>query len=121
MRRTLVAVLIMMAASAVIASDAIFQLSGWAEIPSTYRHPGPVSGQFTTPNNGVTPPYQGQPIPGFSGMIPSDTPGRFIGLPDNGFGAQTNSADVVIGFYEVTPEFKTASDGTRSRGTVAGQ
>ena len=42
-----------------------FQLTGWAEIPSTYRHPGPVSGQFATgPANGVTPPYDGQPIPG---------------------------------------------------------
>ena len=45
----------------------------------------------------MTPPYKGQPIPGFSGMIPSPAPGRFIGLPDNGFGAQGNSADFVIG------------------------
>ena len=59
MRRTIVVVLIMMTASTTIASDAIFQLSGWAEIPSSYRHPGPVSGQFTSPNNGVTPPYIG--------------------------------------------------------------
>jgi hypothetical protein len=101
------------------ASDAIFRLSGWAEIPSTYRHPGPVSGQFTTgPVNGVTPPYQGQPIPGFSGMIPAGRRGRFFALPDNGFGAQTNSADFVIGFYMVTPHFKTKGDGTTSRGPV---
>ena len=109
MRRILCAAFLLLTTSTLIASDAIFQLSGWAEIPSTYRRPGPVSGQFTTPNNGVTPPYQGQPIPGFSGMIPSDIPGRFFGLPDNGFGAQTNSADFVIGFYEVTPEFRTGS------------
>ena len=118
MRRIFCAVVMMLTTSALIASDAIFQLSGWAEIPSTYRHPGPVSGQFTTPNNGVTPPYQGQPIPGFSGMIPSGIPWRFIALPDNGYGAQGNSADFVIGFYEVTPEFKTAGDGTTSRGPV---
>lgn len=99
-------------------SDSLFRLSGWAEIPSTYRHPGPVSGQFTTPNNGVTPPYQGQPIPGFSGMIPSTRPGRFIALPDNGYGAQGNSADFVIGFYRVEPMFKTSGDGTTSRGPV---
>ena len=80
MRRTFCTVFMMLTTSALIASDAIFQLSGWAEIPSTYRHPGPVSGQFTTPNNGVTPPNQGQPIPGFSGMIPSGIPGRFIAL-----------------------------------------
>lgn len=101
-------------------SDLSFHLSGWAEIPSTYRHPGPVSGQFTTgPVNGVTPPYQGQPIPGFSGMIPAAKRGTFIALPDNGFGAQTNSADFVIGFYEVAPDFKTRGDGTTSRGPVA--
>ena len=58
MRRIFCAVFMMLTTSALIASDAIFQLSGWAEIPSTYRHPGPVSGQFTTPNNGVTPPYK---------------------------------------------------------------
>lgn len=113
------------AAAAVVSAsdrdaDSGFRLSGWAEIPSTYRHPGPVSGQFTTgPVNGVTPPYQGQPIPGFSGVIPSPTPGTFIGLPDNGYGAQTNSADFVIGFYEFVPEFKKRSDGTTSRGPVS--
>ena len=119
MRRSAFAITIMLTASAATASDAIVRLSGWAEIPSTYRHPGPVSGQFTTPSNGVTPPYQGQPIPGFSGMIPSPTPGRFIALPDNGFGAQGNSADFVLGVYEVTPDFKTVGDGTTSRGPVA--
>ena len=49
MRRIFCAVFIMLTTSALTASDAIFRLSGWAEIPSTYRHPGPVSGQFTTP------------------------------------------------------------------------
>ena len=34
-------------------------------------------------------------------MIPSTTPGGFFALPDNGYGAQTNSADFVIGFYEI--------------------
>ena len=110
---------IVISASAVMANDAIFQLSGWAEIPSTYRQPGPMSGQFTTgPVNGVTPPYQGQPIPGFSGMIPSPVPDTYIALPDNGYGAQNNSADFVLGFYRVTPHFKTRGDGTTSRGPV---
>ena len=119
MRRAIVAVSILITTCGAIASDEIVALTGWAEIPSTYRHPGPVSGQFTTAANGVTPPYAGQPIPGFSGMIPALTPGRFFALPDNGFGAQTNSADFVIGFYEVTPAFKTDGDGTTSRGPVA--
>jgi hypothetical protein len=119
MRRFIVAASIVLIASVGSASDAIFSLSGWAEIPSTFRQPGPVSGQFTTgPVNGVTPPYQGQPIPGFSGVIPSPTPGRLFGLPDNGYGAQGNSADFVLGFYEITPHFKTSGDGTTARGPV---
>jgi hypothetical protein len=69
-----VRIVIVISTSVLIASDGIFHLRGWAEIPSTYRHPGPVSGQFTGPNNGVTPPYSGQPIPGFSGMIPQRLP-----------------------------------------------
>jgi hypothetical protein len=77
-----------------------------------------VSGQFTTPNNGVTPPYTGQPIPGFSGMIPGTAPLSFIGLPDNGYGTQGNSADFVLGIYIVTPNFKLEGDRTTSRGPV---
>src|SRR5262245_23659970 len=119
MRRVFVAIFIFLVAPMAFASDAIFSLSGWAEIPSTFRRPGIVSGQFQTGSNGVTPPYAGQPIPGFSGMIPSTTPGRFLGLPDNGYGAQDNSADFTLGFYEVTPVFKTTSDGSTSRGPVA--
>jgi hypothetical protein len=121
MRRIVLALSLLAAANAALASDRRddeFRLSGWAEIPSTYRHPGPVSGQFAGPANGVTPPYQGQPIPGFSGMIPSRLRGTYIALPDNGFGAQGNSADFVIGFYHVTPRFKTQGDGTTSRGPV---
>jgi hypothetical protein len=125
MHRVVPALTAAIAVSAVLASasgphsDALFQLSGWAAIPSAYRQPGPVSGQFTTgPVNGVTPPYQGQPIPGFSGIIPSTRPGSFFGLPDNGYGAQGNSADFVLGFYEITPHFKTSGDGTTSPGPV---
>jgi hypothetical protein len=118
MHRMVLVLSTVLAASAAFADDAILRLSGWAEIPSTYRHPGPVSGQFATGANGVTPPYQGQPIPGFSGMIPSPWPGVFFSLPDNGFGAQTNSADFVIGFYRVRPHFKTRGNGTTSRGPV---
>lgn len=111
-------VFVALSVSVVLAADPAFRLTGWAEIPSTYRHPGPTSGQFTTPNNGVTPPYQGQPIPGFSGMIPGPAPFSFYGLPDNGFGAQTNSADFVLGVYVVTPSFKISGDGTTNRGSV---
>ena len=116
--RVLAAIALLIGASAAFASDTLFRLSGWAEIPSTYRHPGPTSGQFATGSNGVNPPYAGQPIPGFSGMIPATTSSSYFALPDNGFGAQNNSADFVLGFYRVTPHFKTTGDGTTSRGAV---
>lgn len=120
MRRVLALTLlaVVLLAPAASASDDIVRLSGWAAIPSQYRQPGPVSGQFAGAANGVTPPYAGQPIPGFSGVIPATTPGRFLGLPDNGYGAQTNSADFVLGFYEFTPSFKTTGDGTSTPGPV---
>jgi hypothetical protein len=120
MYRTVILTSLMIAASASVATAQSFVLNGWAEIPSTYRHSGPNSGQFTGSNsvNGVTPPYEGQPIPGFSGVIPGTTPGSFLGLPDNGFGGQGNSADFVIGFYSFTPNFKMTGDGTMSRGSV---
>lgn len=118
MQRLAIALSVILGASAAVADGPKFTLTGWAEIPHTYRHPGPISGQFTGPGNGVTPPYQGQVIPGFSGSVPSFWPGLYIGLPDNGFGSQGNSADFVIGFYRYTPLFKMWGDGTTSRGPV---
>lgn len=118
MRATMLGFVLISMASAATADDSGFRLSGWAEIQHTFRQPGPVSGQFAGPANGVMPPYQGQPVPGFSGMIPAHGPGTFFALPDNGFGAQSNSADFVLGFYRVTPHFKIDGDGTTSRGSV---
>jgi MYXO-CTERM domain-containing protein len=120
MNRSLVVVLGVCGLAAA-ASAQSHHLTGWAAIPSTYVHPGPVSGQFITGANGVTPPFSGQPIPGFSGYIPAPagSPGSAIGLPDNGYGAQNNSADYVLGFYYVTPSFKTTGNGTTAPGSVA--
>ena len=56
-------------------------------------------------------------IPGFSGVIPSPIWGTFIGLPTTGTRADEQRR-IVIGFYEFTPKFKTAGDGTTSRGPV---
>jgi hypothetical protein len=73
MHKTMLALSTLLAAAAAMAGDEgsrgrhssepSFRLSGWAEIPSTYRRPGsPVSGQFQvltpTPLNGVTPPIK---------------------------------------------------------------
>jgi glycerophosphoryl diester phosphodiesterase len=85
-----------------------------AILPSDAYQPGPPSGSMVAPNNGVTPPFPGQPIPGFSAVL--DGPARtFWGMPDNGYGSKANSADFLLRLYRIRPQFKTARDGS---GTV---
>lgn len=94
------------------------KLVAWAVLPQETRRTGPTSGQFITPANGVVPPFTAaQPIPGWSGLLPNRD-GSFIAMPDNGFGSKGNSADYVLGFYEVKPTFKTRGDGTSQPGPV---
>jgi len=93
-------------------------LTGWAKLDQSVREVGPTSGQFINGANGVAPPFiNEQPIPGWSGLLKNGD-GTFTALPDNGFGAKGNSADFVIGFYNVTPNFKTRRDGTTEPGTI---
>ena len=44
-------------------------LLGRAILPSDAFQPGPPSGALIAPDNGVTPPFPGQPIPGFSAVL----------------------------------------------------
>lgn len=97
---------------------ATHRLEGWAALPQSTRTPGPTSGNFIGPNLGVTPPFAGeQPVPGWSGLL-NNGDGSLLALPDNGYGAKGNSADFVLGTYQVTPTFKVATDGTTSPGPV---
>jgi hypothetical protein len=85
-----------------------------AILPSDAYQPGPPSGAFIGPNNGVTPPFPGQPIPGFSAVLDAGL-GEYWGMPDNGFGAKTNSGDFLLRLYRIRPAFATAAGGA---GTV---
>lgn len=94
------------------------RLTAWAALPESERTPGPTSGQFIGPILGVVPPFvDAQPIPGWSGLLDNgdDT---FLAMPDNGFGSKGNSADYVLGFYRIRPQFKTRGDGTTTPGSV---
>jgi hypothetical protein len=88
-------------------------LLGRALLPATDYQPGPVSGTLLAPTtvNGVTPPFPGQPIPGFSAVIPAragDRSGkRLLAMPDNGFGAKNNSADFLLRAYWIRPDYRT--------------
>jgi hypothetical protein len=89
-------------------SDRAVTLRARALLSATAYQPGPPSGTqlAPTPVNGVTPPFPGQPIPGFSAIIPATTPGRLLAMPDNGFGAKTNSADFLLRLYEIQPRYR---------------
>jgi hypothetical protein len=82
-----------------------------AILPSNAYQPGPPSGSFIAPDNGVTPPFPGQPIPGFSAVLDAGN-GNFLAMPDNGFGAKTNSGDFLLRLYRVRPAFKTPQGGS---------
>jgi hypothetical protein len=90
-------------------------LLGRAILPSDAYQPGPPSGAFITGDNGVTPPFPGQPIPGFSAVLDAGH-GTFWAMPDNGYGAKTNSGDFLLRLYRIQPDFKTTAGGS---GTVA--
>ncbi len=96
-------------------------LQSRALLSATAYQPGPVSGTQLDPApvNGVSAPFPGQPIPGFSAVIPAeagDRSGRrLLAMPDNGFGAKTNSADFLLRAYVIEPRYRTARGGA---GTV---
>lgn len=103
------------AAPATAADDKPPTLLGRAILPSDAYQSGPPSGAFITGDNGVTLPFPGQPIPGFSAVLDAGH-GQFWAMPDNGYGAKTNSGDFLLRMYKIQPDFRTATGGT---GTVA--
>jgi hypothetical protein len=104
---------------ALVALPVRHRLIGWAALSNEARTPGPTSGQFLRKAIGVAPPFErAQPIPGFSGLLPNGD-GSYLAMPDNGFGSKANSADFVLGFYDVRAKFKRWGDGTTRPGAVA--
>src|SRR5690242_4968564 len=66
-------------------------LTGRAVLPALTFAPGPASGSRlgTAAINGVTPPFAGQPVQGFSALVPAGD-GTYLAMPDNGYGAMEN-------------------------------
>jgi hypothetical protein len=86
-------------------------LLGRAILSATAYQPGPPSGNFITGDNGIVPPFPGQPIPGFSAVLDAGH-GEFWAMPDNGYGAKTNSMDFLLRLYRIRPEFETEDGGS---------
>ena len=90
-----------------------------AILPSDAYQPGPPSGALLTGDlNGVSIPFPGQPIPGFSAVLDAGH-GEFWAMPDNGYGAKTNSADFLLRLYRIRPDFETASGGSGAVAVVS--
>ncbi len=87
-------------------------LLGRAIYPADAYQPGPPSGAAIAPgDNGQAAPFPGQPIPGFSAVLAAGR-GTFWAMPDNGYGAKTNSADFLLRLYFIRPDFETARGGS---------
>jgi hypothetical protein len=91
-------------------------LEAFAALPSDTFAPGPTSGQFIAATNGRIPPFlDKQPIQGISAVLAAGG-GDFWVMPDNGFGAQDNSADFVLRLYRIATQFKTVHGGAGTIG-----
>lgn len=64
---------------------------------------GPVHGSRPT---GISLPFVGQPLQGFSGFSMNRAPdGSVITLTDNGFGSKRNSPDAMLFFHRIVPDW----------------
>lgn len=94
-------------------------LEGRAVLPATTFAAGPASGALlgTAPINGVTPPFRGQPVQGFSAVLDNHD-GTFWAMPDNGYGSIENSADFELRVYRIRPRLATAAGGAGRIGLI---
>ncbi len=93
-------------------------LVGWAMMPANTTAVGPTTGQFAASAFAANPVplVDAQSVQGFSAVLPGPAAGTYLVMPDNGFGAKSNSPDALLRLYAVAPDFRTATGGS---GTVA--
>ncbi|MCK2217430.1 esterase-like activity of phytase family protein [Actinomadura sp. ATCC 31491] len=86
-------------------------LTGFAALPAQTYVPGSEpsgSALGTAPVNGITPPFPGQPVQGFSGIVRRGD-GTYEVLSDNGFGNKANSSDFLLRVHHIKPDFRDKS------------
>jgi hypothetical protein len=64
------------------------------------------------PINGVSVPFDRQPVQGISALNATGIPGEFWAMPDNGYGRKDNSADFNLRVYRIRPNFETDHGGS---------
>ena len=87
------------------------ELVGRAVLPAVTSRPGtePSGTQIgTAPINGVTPPFDDQPVQGVSGILREEG-GTYLALSDNGYGSKDNSADFLLRVHRIRPDFAAGS------------
>lgn len=58
-------------------------------------------------NTGLSLPFEGQPVQGFSGFAMNRAEdGAIYALTDNGFGSKVNSPDALLFFHKINPDFE---------------
>ncbi|MDB5413137.1 MAG: hypothetical protein JWR10_1472 [Rubritepida sp.] len=91
-----------------------FAVSGRFNGPGNLRtaQPGSIMGNtgaaYGSRDTGIPLPFQGQAIQGFSGIKPVGD-GSYWVVTDNGFGARRNSADSMLMFHRLRPNFTTGA------------
>ncbi|HKO89728.1 MAG TPA: esterase-like activity of phytase family protein, partial [Polyangiaceae bacterium] len=98
------------------------ELTAFAVLPANTFAVGPTSGQFAGAGAGgnALPLVDKQPVQGVSAVLVGPTEDTFYVMPDNGFGAKTNSADALLRVYAIKPDFKVwAGRRLRGSGTVS--
>jgi hypothetical protein len=86
-------------------------LTGLAVLPAHTFVPAsePSGAQLgTAPINGVTPPFEDQPVQGFSGIV-RRADGTFEVISDNGYGRKSNSADFALRVNRIVPDLATGA------------
>ncbi|MDO9708374.1 esterase-like activity of phytase family protein [Paracraurococcus lichenis] len=114
---------------ATLAGHAILPAASFTQPPADAPPGLAVSGRFTGPGNlrveqvgaipgdtgamhgrrptGLSLPFRGQPVQGFSGIKPvAGEPGAYWVLTDNGFGARRNSSDAMLMIHKLRPDFR---------------
>ena len=116
-RRVWTAIVLLVAAAALPASNALAQpeatLEGRAVLPADTFAKGPPSGNGLEDETkgGRTPPFEGQPVGGVSAVLEAGN-GEFQAMLDNGFGKKGNSSDFQLRTYRINPDFETANGGS---------
>ena len=110
--------LTLLAAALFSATAGATELTAFALMPANTFAEGPTSGQFAGAGAGgnALPLVNKQPVQGFSAVLQGPSAHSFYVMPDNGFGAKTNSADALLRIYAVRPDFKFWNGGSVTGG-----